>query len=312
MDTADRARATPLAFFAARPVFSAVIGAGCIAFSAIFVRLSDASPATVAVFRTAYALPILGVLAWVERARFGPRTRRTHILAAVAGIAFAVDLVTWHHAIEAVGAGLATVLGNMQVVVVALVAWLFLKERPERKLFVAVPVMVVGVIFVSGVIGEGAYGENPALGVIYGVATSIAYTVFILVHRESARDLRRPAGPLFEASAVAALGALAYGLVAGNVDLAPSWPAHGWLVLLALTSQVLGWLLLSISLPRLPAALTSALLLLQPVGSLGLGAVILGEDPSAVQFIGVTLILAGVILAARRGARAPATEPLTP
>lgn len=312
------ARSTPLAFLGARPLLASVLGASAIAFSAVFVRLADATPTTVAVFRTAYALPVLGLLAWIERARFGPRGRRAHRLAAIAGIAFAADLIFWHHSIDAVGAGLATVLGNLQVIVVGVVAWLLLGERPDARLFASIPVVVAGVVLVSGVVGVGAFGEDPALGVIFGVATSIAYSAFILVHREGARDLRRPAGPLFEASAWAAVAATLYGLGDGSVDLVPAWPSHGWLLLLAMTSQVLGWLLLSISLPRLPAALSSVLLLLQPVGALALGAVILGEDPSVVQYAGVALILMGVILAAwRRGGRirgepAAIPEPATP
>ena len=50
--------------------------------------------------------------------------------------------------------------------------------------------------------------------------------------------------------------------------------------MLALTSQVLGWLLITSSLPRLPAALTSLLLTIQPVGSVALAALILGESPT--------------------------------
>ena len=56
-------------------------------------------------------------------------------LAAIAGLFFAGDLLFWHHAIEAVGAGLATVLGNLQVIVVGIVAWLLLGERPSRATF---------------------------------------------------------------------------------------------------------------------------------------------------------------------------------
>jgi len=311
-------RLSPLAFLGARPLLAAGLGASAIAFSAVFVRLADAEPTTVAVFRTAYALPVLALLAWIERVRFGPRGARAHRLAAIAGVAFAADLILWHHSIDAVGAGLATVLGNLQVVVVGVLAWFLLHEKPDRRLFASIPIVVVGVIFVSGVVGAGAFGDDPALGVIFGVATSIAYSVFILVHREGARDLRRPAGPLLEASAWAAVAATVFGLLDRSVDLTPSWPSHGWLVLLALTSQVLGWLLLSISLPRLPAALSSVLLLLQPVGALALGAIILDEDPSVAQFAGVALILAGVIMAAwRRGGRiadepAAIPEPATP
>ena len=54
------------------------------------------------------------------------------------------------------------------------------------------------------------------------------------------------------------LRAGALGLPLGEVNLAPSWPSHGWLLALAVSSQVVGWLLISISLPRLPAALMVA------------------------------------------------------
>ena len=50
---------------------SALLGAVAIAFSSILVRLSHASPSTAAIFRCAFALPILGALAWLEDRRFG-------------------------------------------------------------------------------------------------------------------------------------------------------------------------------------------------------------------------------------------------
>ena len=107
-----------------RPGAVAVAGALTIAFSAILVKLADVQPATAAIFRCAYALPVLGVLAWLEDRRYGRRPLRDRRLAIPAGIFFAADLIFWHHAIADVGAGLATVLGNLQVVVVPFVAWL--------------------------------------------------------------------------------------------------------------------------------------------------------------------------------------------
>ena len=50
----------------------------------------------------------------------------------------------WHHAIEAVGAGLATVLGNLQVIIVGFFAWLILGERPSRATLLALPVVLGG------------------------------------------------------------------------------------------------------------------------------------------------------------------------
>jgi drug/metabolite transporter (DMT)-like permease len=86
----------------------------------------------------------------------------------------------------------------------------------------------------------------------------------------------------------------------GDIDWVPGLESQAWLVLLALSSQVLGWLLISVSLPRLPAVLTSILLMLQPVSTVFLGAVLLSEAPSAVQLAGVAIVIAGVAVATVR------------
>jgi drug/metabolite transporter (DMT)-like permease len=280
-----------------RPVLAGLLGATAIAFSAILVRLADESPSTAAVFRCAYAVPLLAVLAARESRLYGPRPARDRWIGVAAGFLFSADLITWHHSIANVGAGLATVLGNLQVVLVAFAAWAVLGERPERRIIAAVPVVFTGAVMISGVLESGGYGRDPVLGTVFGLSTTLAYAAFILVLRQVNRDLRRPAGPLLDATAAAAVVSAVAGAVIGDVDLVPSWPSHAWLALLALTSQVLGWLLISVSLPRLPAALTSVLLLVQPVGSVVLAVIILGEEPSALQLAGTAVILAGICLA---------------
>jgi drug/metabolite transporter (DMT)-like permease len=289
-----------------------VAGALCIAFSGIFVRLADVSPDTAAVFRCLFAVPLLALLAAGERRRFGPRTRRERLLAMLAGVFFALDLAFWHRSIEAVGAGLATVLGNLQVVFVALAAWALLGERPGAMLLAAIPVALSGIVLISGVLEEEAFGRDPVGGVVFGVLTSLAYTGFILVLRRGNQDLRRPAGPLLDATATSAVVGSVIGLALGTLDPTPGWPAIGWLVVLALTAQVAGWLLISVSLPRLPAAVTSVLLTVQPVGAVVLAMVILGEAPTSLQLLGVALVLAGVVavgLSRRRAASEPVVEP---
>jgi drug/metabolite transporter (DMT)-like permease len=290
-----------LSALAARPVLTAVLGAMTIAFSAIFVSLADVTPATAAIFRCAYALPPLALLAWWERRRYGPRAPGQARLAWIAGIFFAIDLVLWHHAIEQVGAGLATVLGNTQVVFVPLSAWLLLGERPGARVAASVPVVMIGVVLISGIIGGvDAFGRNPVLGVAFGIGTGLAYAGFILVQRRANADHRRPAGPLFDATLSAGLVSLAIGLPLGEVNLVPSFPAHLWLILLGLLVQVGGWLLISISLPRLPAAITSVVLTIQPIGSVLLGMWLLAEAPSPLQLLGVACIVAGLLMTTLR------------
>ena len=199
-----------------------------------------------------------------------------------------------------VGAGLATVLGNIQVVLVGLLAWLFLGERPESRTLVAIPIVFGGVVLISGVVGSGAYGADPVLGVVYGVFTAITYALFILILRQGNVDLRRPAGPLFDATLSGAVFSAIGGIAVGDIDWTPGLESQAWLVLLALSSQVLGWLLISVSLPRLPAVLTSIVLMLQPVCTVFLGAILLSESPSPVQLLGVTVVIAGVAVATVR------------
>ncbi len=289
-----------------RPVLAAVLGAMSIAFSGILVRLANVEPATAAIFRCAYALPFLAILAWLERRAFGPRPMSQVLLAWLAGIFFAVDLELYHHTIALVGAGLATVLGNTQVVFVAILAFLLLRERMATRTALAVPVVLGGVVLISGVVGSDPYGSDPTLGVLIGLATGLSYAGFLLVLRRGNADQRRPAGPLFDATLSSAIFGILIGLPLGEVDLVPSWPAHGWLFLLAISAQVVGWLLISISLPRLPAALTSVTLTLQPVGAVLLGMLLLAEAPSAVQLLGAAAIVAGLVLATvrRRASRA--------
>ncbi len=309
------------------PVALAMAGAACISSSAVLMRLAGTSPSLTALGRCAFALPVLGVLALVERRRGARRLPpRARWLARLAGVFLAGDLILWSHAIDAIGAGLGTVVTNLQVLIVALLAWLILGERPRRSLMLASPVILVGLVLVGGLAdvgGSRAYGTDPALGVGYGAAVALLYAIYILMLRQATSSQGpggttagatagpRPAvaGVLFEATAGATVAAAAGGFLLHDFRFGPGaspWPALGWLALLALTSQVIGWLLITVSMPRLPAAMIGALLLVQPAGSVGLSYVILGERPSALQLVGVALVLTGVLVAV--GGAGPASR----
>jgi drug/metabolite transporter (DMT)-like permease len=314
-----------------RPVTAAIAGALCISTSAIVMKLAGSSPSTTALGRCGFALPVLAVLTWLERrrraARGGALTGTTATgsastgsastgtaatgtastgtaamsghgrwLARLAGVFLAGDLILWSHSITDIGAGLATVLSNLQVIIVPLLAWLLLGERPRRSLLVAAPVMLFGLVLLGGIVTGGGYGADPGLGVAFGVGVGALYSGYILLLRRAAaadgesNGASGGGGPvveaLFEATAGAAGTAIVLGLLLRDFRLGPAWPALGWLVVLALTSGVLGWLLITLSLPQLPAWLVSALLLVQPAGSVLLGAVFLDERPSPAQLAG--------------------------
>ena len=183
------------------------------------------------------------------------------------------------------------------MIIVGFFAWVLLGERPSRGALLALPVVLAGVILISGVVGDDAFGSAPQLGVILGVATAFCYSGYLMLIRRGGRDSRRPAGPVAVATVFVVLCSFVVGQVGGDLDLTPPLDSLFWLVMLGITSQSAGYLLISISLPRLPAIITSIILLSQPVMSMGLAIVLLGEAPSATQILGVGLVIGGIAAA---------------
>jgi drug/metabolite transporter (DMT)-like permease len=294
-----------------RALATAGLGAACISASAVLVALAHTGPATAAFYRCFLALPVLILLAIAEQRRLGPRLPRARLGALAAGGFLAADLVLWNHAIADVGAGIATVLGNLQVLFVMAAAWVLLRERPARSFLIGLPVVIAGVALVSGLAGAGTGDPHPLAGIVFGIGTSAAYAAFLLIMRQSSAGARHVAGPLSEATIGAAAGALLLGLVFGGLRLDVPWPSLRWLLLLSVTSQTMGWLLITSSLPRLPAAMSSLLLLLQPVAALALAAAVLGQRPSLSQVAGAALVCGGVLAIswAASPARHPAPAP---
>ena len=278
-----------------RPLLLAVLGAASISASGIMITLADTGVVTAAFVRCFLAVPLLVLLAVLEQRRRGPRPLAARAGAFVAGLFLAVDLVLWNHAIAEVGAGIATVLGNLQVLFVVFVAWAVFGERPGRRFLIFLPVVMAGVVMVSGLVGRADGGTHPLAGIGYGVATSIAYSGFLLILRRTSSGGPHVAGPLAEATAGATVGAALIGLVFGGLQLHIPWPSFGWLLLLSLTSQTIGWLLITSSLPRLPAAISSLTLLLQPAAAMLLAAIVLNERPTPVQIVGAVVVCCGVL-----------------
>lgn len=281
---------------------AALAGVIAITFSPIFVRLSGESPATVAFWRLAYALPVV-FAAWLTVRRRDTRPLRSRAQAAGAGLFLACDLFAWHHSIAMIGAAAATLVGATQTVFVGFLAWAFYRERPGRLAFAVLPLVLVGVALLSGLGGEDAYGEQPVLGVALGLVSALCYSSFLVLLRHSNRGHLAPSpGPLLDATIGALAGTAITALFDPGFSLAPSWPAHGWLLALALLCHAAGWIWITGALPRLPALEVSALLLVQPAGAVVWARLIFAEVLSPVQWAGVAVVLGGILLLALWGA----------
>ena len=281
---------------------AAITGVLAITFSPIFVRLSGLSPATVAFWRLTYALPAVAVV-WMAGRRRDQRPWRSRAQAFGAGILLAADLFCWHHAIGLIGAGAATLVGATQVAIVGFVAWGLYRERPSRLAFAVLPIVLGGVALLSGLGGENAYGEDPVAGVLLGLLAALSYSMFLLLLRHSNRGHLAPsAGPLLDATLGALAGTAVTALADPGFTLTPSWPAHGWLLALALICHAAGWIWITGALPRLPALEVSALLLIQPAGAVIWAQLFFTENLSPVQWAGVGIVFAGLLVLSVWGA----------
>ncbi len=280
------------------PLAVAVGGAVIISFSAIFFRASGADAVTGAFFRMAIAAPVLAIPAWRSRHE-DSRSWRHRRLAFGAGVFLALDLISWLVAIDNIGAGLATLTANSQVIVVPLVTWMLLSERPSNRALWSMPVVMIGLALLTGLGRSDTFGDRPVFGVMIGVLAALFYSGFLILYRHSNRILAPVSRTLLDV-VVAALAVLAIGgWVSGQIDLRPAPSTLAWLAAMAIGGQVVGWLAVGYALPRLSAASTSFAILLQPVLTMLWGATFFAETVSPTQATGVALVLAGILFAVR-------------
>lgn len=258
----------------------------------------------VTLFRGAVALPFL----WFIARREGhTANRRDRLLAVLAGALFALDLQCFHISIPLLGVGLATVVPNAQVFIVGIYAALTGERTPGRAL-AAIPLAFLGLLLLAQVVDPFAgalnvsAGSDPALGVLWGLGAASFYGLYLVITRRisSSSSAVGPFGMLRDAAigTILVSGAIA---AAGGTLLPPDlWPGVGYLILLALLSQVLGYPLINASIPHLPSVVGSVLLFVQPLMTVVAGALIFGEIPAPGQLLGALILFTGVLVAARR------------
>ncbi|MEU4745642.1 DMT family transporter [Actinosynnema sp. NPDC023658] len=273
------------------PALLAAAGSFCIALSSVFIKVSGTSGSTSAFWRCLMSLPVLLALVWWERRR--GTARRRVLLPLLAGIGLGVDFVLWGDAIGLVGAGVATVILSVQVVIVPAVAFFVHGERPSKRFVVAVPVLLGGIVLAGGLAGTPAFGPDPVLGAVLALGAGVGYAAYLLLIRHSTGSGARE-HTLSLATVSAGAVAVAIGVPTDRLDLTPGWSALGWLLALALVGQVVGWMLISTALPRMSSSTGATLMLLQPVAAILLGIVLLGERPSALQLAGCLVVLGSV------------------
>ncbi len=294
------------------PALMIVMGAASTSSSGMFIKLSAVNAGTAAFLRCALAMAVLAPLAFAECRRLGARPWRLLRLDLAAGALLGVDYVCWVHSIHDLGASIATVLLNVQLIVFPLLARVLTGIRLERRFWLTAPVMLAGVALAGGTLGSPEPGSDPLSGVLFGSAAGVAFAGYLFLirlggdsgpSRSEGRASREPhtVTPVAAATLSAAASSGLLGAAWTGVDLDPGWPAWGWLIPMALLGQVLAWLLINPALPRLAPSRGAALLLLQPVLAVAFGVCFLAERPTPTQYAGCALVVFAVWRSNRTG-----------
>ncbi len=281
------------------------VGAAMLSSTSIFVALAHVPPTVSAFYRMLFGGVVL--LAWVA---LRGQWRKIHLrdigLALLPALGFAADLAQWHHSILWVGPGVATLLTNVQVFLLALVGALFYRERLARGFVPGMLLAMAGLWLLVGVHWE-VLDERHRLGVWLGLGSALAYTLYLLSFRSalSGRTHMSAAQLLGLMSLLSAVLLWLLGWWRGD-----SFALHGlrnWSALLGLGlfGQVLAWLLIVRAMPNLPASLVGLLLLLQPSLAFVLDVLLFHRATSVADWLGLVLALAGILLGAWRPRRRP-------
>lgn len=302
-----------------------MIGIVALAFSAIMVKEANFEPATNAFLRCFIAFVTLVPFAYWEVKKKGKLNRNGVLLAILAGIFLGIDMTAWNYAIFFVGAGISSVLLNLQIVVMPLLAMTFDKFKPKKSFWVLVPIMVFGIILTGGIF-DGDPVEGPTtiwgrpiavVGTLLGVLSGICYGVYLYTSRKSGTInpgvYIQPLMWVFLAQLIPqtftmfflspngfdiTTGVLADGklpmnpeVLAGDAITMANW---WWMILLAVVGHSIAWVFVQIGSVNLDPTIVAGLLLLSPITTVLVSPYTSGESVSMLQAIGIVIVLAAV------------------
>jgi len=276
-------------------------GAMVISFSPVMVKIaadSQLGPTAIAFWRTGLGAGFLLILAlgrrrglWLSVGAFG--------YAALAGVFFFVDLTCWHRSIIYVGTGMATILGNTQVFVTALLSWFIFKERLSLMFILSVIAAFGGLVLLVGAGSDQVeFTSEYVTGVALGLATGVAYSAYIICLKKGTTQAVPTDLVTFMAvaSLFSTVGLVIGANLFGEVLIPPDLKALLAVGGLGLVVHCLAWLAITGALPKVKTAQAGLILLLQPILSAVWGVLFFGERLTGLQVLGAAITLVAMYL----------------
>ena len=203
-----------------------IIGVLGVAFSAPFVKLSNFEPATSVILRVGIGALALLPFYFREIKKLGALNKQGVILSLVAGIFLGIDFTAWNYSIYYVGSGIASILLNLQIIILPALAAMFDRERIPKSFFIIAPIMILGVLMTGGIFegGEAATNEPTVLGMSLAVAGTIAgsisgicYGIYLYTSRKATRvNVGQFVQPMFLASIAQLVAPFIFLLITGR------------------------------------------------------------------------------------------------
>ncbi|HEY4305733.1 MAG TPA: DMT family transporter [Gemmatimonadaceae bacterium] len=286
-----------------------------ISFAGPLVRLSNANPLAIAVWRLGFSLVVIAIAlvitgGWRQWKRLDARSS---LIAAGAGAMLAIHFWSWNASVSMTTVAASVLLVNAQPAIVALLSMFWLREPPTRRQWIGIIIAMLGALVVAlpeFSAASTAHSTRALFGdalAFLGAITGATYFVAGRRLRETL-DLWPYVGIVYGACFVVLLGFAA----ATHASIAPQ-PARELTIFaaLALGPMLLGHTGFNWALKYLPAYVVNLTLLGEPVGATLLAATLPGirELPAVATFCGGALILTGVFVAAR-AARSRETSPI--
>jgi drug/metabolite transporter (DMT)-like permease len=276
------------------------VGAAIISFSGVWVKIADVTPTMAGFYRVFFgAIFFLCAAAWKRQIKW--KGWGYMALGLLVGFFLALDLFLWHTSIQYIGPGLATILGNFEVFLLAAVGVLFLGEKLSLKFLFAIIMAIAGLFLIVG-LQWNQFGNSYKTGVYLGLATAVAYTAYLLGLRrlQSGQEGIPVFYSLMLVSFTTAFFLSLKALHSADSFVIPS--AQSWiaLLLLGLASHGIGWFLITTALPRVRASFVGLILLLQPSLAFIWDVIFFQRNTSFVNWIGVIIVLSAIYLGMTR------------
>ena len=271
--------------------FAALLtGSSALALGPWLVRLAGVGPVAAGFWRLALALPFLLVIARVAGQPVHWPGRALGVIVAFAAFFFAADLAAWHTGIHMTKLGNATLFGN--VASFAFAAWglWLVRSWPSPVQAASLVLAAVGTVLLMSSSAElslrNLHGDMLAL------AAGLLYTGY-LIGVERARERLAPLPLLFLSSAIGAAMLLPVAGLLGETIVPENWT---FVVILAISSQVIGQGLLVYAIGALPPLVVGLALLTQPAISALVGWLAYGETLQPLDWVGAAAIAAALVM----------------